>query len=93
MPRIDPPPGAMNLSELPSTSLTPSLAGIGAAHALAGQGGSARLQAAHGNQLLGLDVWAGTSAAERLLSRPGAATGPAGAQLEQVISHILAPLG
>ena len=86
----------MNLSELQSRSLAPSLEGIGAAQALAGQGLAQRLPASHGNQLLSLDVWAGTSAAERVLSASGAAVpaGPAGpAHLDQIVSHILAPLG
>jgi hypothetical protein len=83
----------MNLSELQPRSLAPSLEGIGAAQALAGQGLTQRLPASHGSQLLGLDVWAGTSAAERVLSHAGP-TAPAGtAHLDQLVSHILAPLG
>ncbi len=83
----------MNLSELQPRPLAPSLEGIGAAQALAGQGLAQRLQASHGNQLLGLDVWAGTSAAERVLGT-STATAPRGAaHLDQLVSHILAPLG
>ena len=81
----------MSLSELQSRPLAPSLE-VGGLQALAGQGLAQRLPASHGNQLLGLDVWAGTSAAERLLG--GAATPPGGgAHLDQVVGHILAPLG
>jgi len=83
----------MNLSELQSRPLAPSLEGIGAAQALVGQGLAQRLQASNGNQLLGLDVWAGTSAAERVLG-PSDVTAPTGAaHLDQLVSHILAPLG
>lgn len=92
MPSIEPTVGAMNFAELQSRPLAPSLEGIGGAHALASQGLAQRLPASHGNQLLGLDVWAGTSAAERLLG--AGATLPAGdAHLDQIVSHILAPLG
>ena len=83
----------MNLTELQSRPLAPSLEGIGAAHALAGQGLAQRLQAGSGNQLLGLDVWAGTSAAERVLGATGAPAPAGAAHLDQVVSHILAPLG
>lgn len=83
----------MNLSELQSRPLAPSLEGIGVAQVLTGQGAAQRLQASHGNQLLGLDVWAGTSAAERMLGATGATTSAGAAHLDQVVSHILAPLG
>ena len=82
----------MNLPEVQSRPLAPSLE-VGALYALAAQGLAQRLPASHGNQLLGLDVWAGTSAAERLLGGTGAAPPGGGAQLDQVVSHILAPLG
>lgn len=93
MPSIEPTSGAMNLSELQSHPLAPSLEGIGGAHALIGQGLAQRLPASHGNQLLGLDVWAGTSAAERLLGQVGTGLPAGGAHLDQIVSHILAPLG
>jgi len=83
--------GAMSLTELQSRQLAPSLE-VGGLHALAGQALAQRLPASHGNQLLGLDVWAGTSAAERLLGSAAALPG-GGAQLDQLVSHILAPLG
>lgn len=55
---------------------------------------SAQLNAASGNQLLGLDVWAGASAAERLLGTTrAAANAPSATQLDQLVNHILAPLG
>lgn len=92
MPSIDKPPGAMSLSELQTRPLAPSLE-VGGLHAPAGQGLAQRLQASNGNQLLGLDVWAGTSAAERLLGSADAALPGGGAHLDQVVSHILAPLG
>ena len=90
MPSIDSTPGAMSLSELQSRPLAPTLE-VGGLHALAGQGLAQRLPASHGNDLLGLDVWAGSSAAERLLG--GAALPGGGAQLDQLVGHILAPLG
>lgn len=84
----------MNLAELQSRPLAPSLDGIGGASALIGQSLAQRLPASHGNQLLGLDVWAGTSAAERLLGQAANAGQLAGgAHLDQIVSHILAPLG
>jgi len=82
----------MSLSELQSRQLAPSLE-VGGLHALAGQGLAQRLPASHGNQLLGLDVWAGTSAAERVLGGNAAALPGGGAHLDQVVGHILAPLG
>ena len=81
----------MNLPEVQSRPLAPSLE-VGALHALTAQGLAQRLPASHGNQLLGLDVWAGSSAAERLLGGAPALPG-GGAHLDQVVSHILAPLG
>lgn len=91
MPSIDSTPGAMSLSELQPRPLAPSLE-AGGLHALAGQALAQRLPASHGNQLLGLDVWAGSSAAERVLGGTPALPG-GGAHLDQVVSHILAPLG
>jgi hypothetical protein len=54
---------------------------------------SARLHAATGNQLLGLNVWAGASAAERMLSVHSGFDAPAATRLDQLVNHILAPLG
>jgi hypothetical protein len=93
MPRLDSStPGAMSLTELQSRSLATALDGIGSAHALTGQSVPQLLASAQGSQLLGLDAWSGTSAAERTLCRPDAA-GAGGAHIDQVINHILAPLG
>ncbi|MGO4702959.1 hypothetical protein AB4083_16750 [Dyella sp. 2RAB6] len=92
MPSIESTPGAMSLSELQSRSLAPSLE-VGGLHALAVQGLAQRLPASHGNQLLGLDVWAGSSAAERLLGGADTALPGGGVHLDQLVGHILAPLG
>jgi hypothetical protein len=54
---------------------------------------SARLHAATGNQLLGLDVWGAASAAERMLSVHMGLDTPAATRLDQLVNHILAPLG
>ena len=86
MSHIEPPTGAMDLSNLQSRTLAPGLESLAATQGAPGQ----RLAAVSGNALLGIDVWAGTSAAERSLSRPGQVGGGA---LDQVVNHILAPLG
>ena len=87
--------GAMNLTDLSSRLLPPAGGDVAAIQAPAGRSVSAQLSAATGNQLLGLDVWAGASAAERLLSAH--VTLDVGAsstmQLDQLVNHILAPLG
>jgi hypothetical protein len=89
---IKPNPGAMNLSELPSRLLPPA-GEVGAVQAQTGLSVAAQLHAASGNQLLGLDVWGGASAAERSLSAHTAFNGPSATQLDQLVNHILAPLG
>ena len=80
----------MNVTEL-SSRLPP--AGAEAVQAASGLSVSARLHAASGNQLLGLDVWAGASAAERMLSVRAGLDAPAATRLDQLVNHILAPLG
>lgn len=80
----------MNLTELPSRLLP--LAGADAA-APVGAGVAARLQAATGHQLLELNVWADTAAAERLLGARIDANAPPATQLDLLVNHILAPLG
>jgi hypothetical protein len=85
-------PGAMNLTELPSRLLPPTGGEAGAIQAQAGLNVSAQLHAATGNQLLGLDVWAGASAAERLLSAHTTLNAPSATQLDQLVNHILTPL-
>ncbi|RUL70873.1 hypothetical protein [Dyella choica] len=80
----------MNVSEL--SSRLPPLAGADAVQAPASLSVSAQLHAATGNQLLELDVWAGTSAAERLLGTRTDLNPPSATRLDQLVSHILAPL-
>lgn len=80
----------MNLTELSSRL---SLVGADAIRAPDGLNVSAQLHATSGNQLLALDVWGGTGAAERLLSTRGEARAPTAMQLDQLANHILAPLG
>jgi hypothetical protein len=53
----------------------------------------AQLNPTMGNQLLGLDVWAGASASERSLSAHAALNFPSGTQLDELVNYILAPLG
>ncbi|KRE94462.1 hypothetical protein ASG87_17830 [Frateuria sp. Soil773] len=77
----------MNLSDLQSRTLAPGLDSLAATQGVPGRQG---LPSISGNTLLGLDVWAGSSAAERSLSRPGPAVG---GTLDQIVGHILAPLG
>jgi hypothetical protein len=81
----------MNFAELPSRLLPPS--GADVAQVPDGLSVSARLEAATGNQLLGLDVWAGASAAERLLGAHTVHNVPSATQLDRLVNHILAPLG
>ncbi|MBE1161412.1 hypothetical protein [Dyella acidiphila] len=92
MTRIESNLSAMNLSELPSRLLPPAGAEAGAVQA-AGRSVSAQLHAATGNQLLELDVWGNTGAAERVLGTPAALNAPSTVQLDQLAHHILAPLG
>ena len=80
----------MNVSEL-SSRLPPVRAD--AIQTADGLSVSARLHTATGNQLLGLDVWAGASAAERMLSVRNGLDAPAATRLDQLVNHILAPLG
>jgi hypothetical protein len=80
----------MNVTEL-SSRLPP--AGAEAVQTAGGLSVSARLHAATGNQLLGLDVWAGASAAERMLGVRNGLDAPAATRLDQLVNHILAPLG
>jgi hypothetical protein len=83
----------MNLSQLPAGLLPSTTVGeVGAVQASASLNVSAQLQAATGNQLLGIDVWGGASAAERLLSTHATFNVPSAAQLDQLVNHILAPL-
>lgn len=79
----------MNVTEL-SSRLPPAGA---EAQTAGGLSVSARLHAATGNQLLGLDVWAGASAAERMLGVRNGLDAPAATRLDQLVNHILAPLG
>lgn len=83
----------MNLSQLPSHLPPPAGVDASAVQASANSSASAQLHAASGNQLLELDVWHGAGAAERLLSARGAFNAPSTAQLDQLVNHILAPLG
>jgi len=81
----------MNVTELSSRlPLPPTEAG--AVRTATELSVSARLNAATGNQLLGLDVWAGASAAERLLGVRANLNTPSTMQLDQLVNHILAPL-
>lgn len=80
----------MNLTELPSRLLP--LAGSDAT-APVGTSVAARLHAATGHQLLELNVWADTAAAERLLGTRVDASAPPVTQLDLLVNHILAPLG
>ena len=82
----------MNVSEL-SSRLPPAGAEASAVRAADGPSVSARLHAATGNQLLALDVWAGASAAERMLSVHIGLDAPSATRLDQLVNHILAPLG
>lgn len=82
----------MNLSGLPSRLLTPATE-AGAVQLATGRNAAAQLNAASGNQLLGLNVWGNTSAAERLLSTSTISAAPPITQLDQLAHHILAPLG
>lgn len=82
----------MNVTEL-SSRLPPAGAEASAIQAADGLSVSARLHAATGNQLLGLDVWTGASAAERMLSVHSGLDAPAATRLDQLVNHILAPLG
>lgn len=68
------------------------LAGADAIQAPVSLSVSAQLRAATGNQLLGLDVWAGSSAAERLLNVRADPYAPSATQLDRLVNHILAPL-
>ena len=79
----------MNLTELPSRLLP--LAGADAT-APVGPGVSARLHAATGHQLLELNVWGDTAAAERLLGVRFDTHAPPATQLDLLVNHILAPL-
>jgi hypothetical protein len=83
----------MNLTELPSRLLPPAGGDMGAIQAPAGRSVLAQLNPTMGNQLLGLDVWAGASAAERSLSAHASLEFPSGSQLDQLVNYILAPLG
>lgn len=80
----------MNLTEFSSRL---SLVGADAIRVPDGLSVSAQLHAASGNQLLALDAWAGAGAAERLLSTRSEARASAPMQLDQLVNHILAPLG
>ncbi|WP_266167824.1 hypothetical protein [Dyella subtropica] len=82
----------MNINELPSRLLPPTGVDSGAIQAPAGPGVSTQVNAVAGHQLLGLDVWAGASATERLLSGRGSLNAPPAAQLDQLAHYILAPL-
>ncbi|WP_426702953.1 hypothetical protein ACPPVV_08145 [Rhodanobacter sp. Col0626] len=46
-----------------------------------------------GNQLIGLDVWAGVGASDRSFHASGNFPATASGDIEQVVGHILAPLG
>lgn len=83
----------MNLSELPSRLSLPVGIDAGAVQASSSRSVSAQLRAASGNQLLELNVWGGASAAERVLHTRVAPNTPSAAQLDQLVHHILAPLG
>jgi len=91
MTRIDSPPDPMNLGNLQTRTLSPSLDQAGAVRALGTQEVSEQLHAS-GSRLLGLDVWAGSSAIQRTL-HTGTGNLPAGSSLDQLAAHILAPLG
>ena len=82
----------MNVTELSSRLPLPAVADASAVR-ITDLSVSARLTAATGNQLLGLDVWAGASAAERLLGVRTDFNAPSTTQLDQLVNHILAPLG
>lgn len=79
----------MNLGPLQPRTLQPNVGGVDAA-ALRLQSGGAALDAISGNSLMALDVWAGVSAAGRSFGTAGL---PAQGDIEQTVSHILAPLG
>jgi hypothetical protein len=82
----------MNLGPIPSHAVSPPIGGVDAV-APRGQAGSGPLDAISGNSLIGLDVWAGVGASGRSFSATGVASGSAAGDIEQTVSHILAPLG
>ncbi|GLQ95580.1 hypothetical protein GCM10007901_45360 [Dyella acidisoli] len=82
----------MNFTDLTSHLLPPTVGDVSAVQAPVGQSVSAELRAATGNQLLELDVWGRTSAAERTLSTHAVFDASPTSQLDQLVNHILAPL-
>lgn len=82
----------MNVGDLQPRGVAPILGGI---DAVAGRAGFASkpLAAVSGNQLIGLDVWAGVSASDRSFHATGAFSAATSGDIEQVVGHILAPLG
>lgn len=82
----------MNPTDLPSHVMHPAVGGIDATR------DAARIDerlpgAISGNDLMGLDVWGGYRAGERTLGQTGRPDVSHSAQLEQIVEHILAPLG
>lgn len=82
----------MNVGDLQSRAVAPTLGGIDAVAGRA-ESGSRPLNAVSGNQLIGLDVWAGVSASDRSFHTAGSFSSAASGDIEQVVGHILAPLG
>lgn len=86
-------PTAMSINNLsPGNLPTATLGGVDAALRTAQPGGT-RLDAISGNDLLGLDAWGSTRATERTLSLPGTASPGHVHSIDQIVDHILAPLG
>ncbi|HEV2679952.1 MAG TPA: hypothetical protein VGV14_05595 [Rhodanobacter sp.] len=82
----------MNLGPIPSRTVSLPVGGVDAV-AIRGPAGGGPLDAISGNHLIGLDVWAGVGASDRSFQATGASRGPALGDIEQMVSHILAPLG
>jgi hypothetical protein len=86
----------MNVSNVRNSLFSVQPANVGAAGgvALRGLDAPGRSAGISSNRLIGLDAWNGASAAERSLSAsPNAmALGQPG-RLDDVVNHILAPLG
>jgi hypothetical protein len=82
----------MNVGDLQSRVVAPSLGGL---DAVAGRTGFASrpLNTVSGNQLIGLDVWRGVGASDRSLHATGTFSSAGSGDIEQMVSHILAPLG
>ncbi|HEX7813948.1 hypothetical protein [Dyella sp.] len=82
----------MNLGDLQTRTLATPIDPSSSAHGLDTASVNTQLQAS-GNRLLGLDVWAGSSAAERSLQAHAGTDLPPTTSIDQLAAHVLAPLG